>query len=152
MNDRPGPDVTEAIRALYQSSPDAERLFDWTASLGRDAYETTIDRMSEKLQISRGAAISLARQLEDVGCGDFILGRRGSTSRFRWAYSRVSLGRVASGETEELTEASDPISETEEEASEALGSEGHLTIREAKIRLAQSLGVEPSQISIEISA
>ena len=149
MNDRPGPDVVRAIRALYQNNPDATQLFDWTASLERDAYETTIDRISQKLQIARGAAINLARELEAAGCGDFIVGRRGWSSRFRWNFSRVSLGQVASGETDELTEASDPIDETEEEASE---SGRHLTIHEAKIRLAQSLGVEPSQISIEISA
>lgn len=152
MNDRPTPDVVRAIRSLYLVNPAATQLFDWTATLERDAYETTIDRISQKLQISRGAAIDLARDLETAGCGEFIVGRRGWSSRFRWAYSRVSLGLVASGEIEEPTEASDPITETEEEASEALGSERHLTIPEAKERLARSLDVEPSQISIEISA
>ena len=147
------PDVAMAIRVLYDKNPHATRLFDWTASLERDAYETTVERLSRKLEISRGRAISLARELEEAGCGDFIVGRKGWSSRFRWAYSRVSLGQVASGEAEELEEASDPISEEDEEASESQeGSERPLTIHEAKIRLAQSLGVEPSQISIEIRA
>ena len=149
MNDRPGPDVVRAIRDLYQNNPDAVRLFDWTASLERDAYETTIDRISQKLQISRGAAIDLARELEAAGCGSLILGRRGWSSRFRWKYSRVSLGQVASGEADELAEASDLIDEVEEEASEA---QQHLTIPEAKERLARAMGVEPSQISIDINA
>lgn len=152
MNDHPSPNVVAAVRAFYQENPDAERLFDWTASLERDASETTIRRMRTKLQMSRGAAISLARGLEAAGCGEFIVGRRGSPSRFRWAYSRVSLGLAASGEIEELTEAYETISETEEEASETLSSERHLTIPEAKERLARTLDVEPHQISIEINA
>ncbi len=147
------PGVAMSIRALYDENPHATRLFDWTASLERDAYETTVERLSQKLEISRGEAISLARKLEEAGCGRFIVGRKGWSSRFRWEYSRVSLGQVASGEAEELEEASDPISEEDEKASELQeGSERQLTIHEAKIRLAQSLGVEPSQISIEIRA
>ena len=153
MNATPAPDVAMAIRALYDENPHATRLFDWTASLERDAYETTVERLSRKLEISRGEAISLARELEAAGCGEFIVGRKGWSSRFRWAYSRVSLGQIASGEAAELEEASDPISEEDEEASEPQqGSERPLTIREAKIGLAQSLGVEPNQISIEIRA
>lgn len=153
MNTTLTPDVAMAIRVLYDENPHATLLFDWTASLERDAYETTVDRISRKLEISRGEAISLARELEEAGCGEFIVGRKGWASRFRWAYSRVSLGQVASGEAEELEEASDPISEEDEEASEPQkGSERNLTIHEAKIRLAHSLGVEPSQISIEIRA
>ena len=153
MNTTLIPDVAMAIRALYDENPHATLLFDWTASLQRDASETTIERISWKLDISRGEAISLARELEKAGCGEFIVGRKGWSSRFKWAYSRVSLGQVASGETEELEEPSDPISAEDEEASEPQeGSEQHLTIHEAKIRLAQSLGVEPSQISVEIRA
>ena len=153
MNAVVNPDVAMAIRALYEENPHATRLFDWTASLERDAYETTVERLIRKLGITRGEAIRLARALADAGCGEFIVGRKGWSSRFRWAYSRVNLGKVASGELDELEEASDPISEEEEEASEPQeGSERHLTIVEAKIQLAQSLGVEPSQIAIEIRA
>ncbi len=151
MNEIVNPDVAKAVRALYEENPHATRLFDWTASLERDAYETTVERFMRKLEISRGEAINLARELEEAGCGEFIVGRKGWSSRFKWAYSRVNLGLVASGEAEELEETSDPISEEEEEASEPReGGEQHLTIHMAKIRLAQSLGVEPSQISIEI--
>ena len=153
MNAIPNPEVATAIRALYQQNPHATRLFDWTASLERDVDATTVERFMRKLEITRGEAINLARELVKAGCGEFIVGRKGWSSRFSWKYSRVRLGRVASGEAEELEDVSDPISEEEEEASEPQeGSEQHLTIHQAKIRLAQSLGVEPSQISIEIRA
>lgn len=147
------PEMVSAIRTLYEQNPDARRLFDWTASLQHDATETRIDRMVSKLRIHRSAAVRLARELQDTGCGEFIIGRRGSPSRFRWAYSRVSLGQVAAGETEEIEEAYEPISEAEEDDSTPQeGEERHLTIQEAKTLLAASLGLEPSQISIEIRA
>lgn len=152
MNDNFQPATVEAVQALYDQNPHAKQLFDWTASLQRDATATTIDRISQVLEISRKAAVSLAQQLDDAGCGEFIVGRRGSPSRFEWAYSRVSLGQVAAGEAEEIEEVSDPISEKEEEASGAEGSVQPLTISSAKVLLAESLGLTPDQIEIQIRA
>ena len=152
MNNHFQPQVVTAIRTLYEQNPDARRLFDWIASLQRDTTETSISRMVVTLGISRNAAVSLARELQDAGCGEFIVGRRGSSSRFKWNCSRVSLGQAASGETDEIEEAYDPIPETEEEDAAPQGSERNLTIQGAKILLAKSLGLEPSQISIEIRA
>lgn len=152
MDNHLQPQTAAAIRSLYEQNPDATRLFDWTASLQNDTTETSIDRMVTMLGISRSAVVGLARQLQEAGCGEFIVGRRGSPSRFRWAYSRVSLGQVASGEAEEIEEAYDPIPETEEEDATPQGSERNLTIQGAKVLLARSLGLEPSQIVIEIRA
>ena len=146
------PQTATAIRELYTNNEDARRLFDWLAALQRDTTETSIDRMVKVLSTPRKSAVSLARQLEQEGCGEFIVGRRGSPSRFRWAYSRVSLGQVASGETEEIEEAYNPIPETDEEDTAPQGSDRSLTIQKAKTLLAKSLGVEPSQIAIEIRA
>ena len=152
MNDKIQTATVGPVRALYDRNPDAKRLFDWTASLKRDATETSIDRIVQVLGISRKAAISLARQLEEVGCGEFIAGRRGHPSRFVWAYSRVSLGQVAAGVADGIEEVSDPISEKEEKA---LGPEGNaqpLTISGAKVSLAKSLGLTPDKIEIQIRA
>lgn len=145
--------IVTALRSLYQRNPDARLMFDWTASLTRDATETSIDRMMAKLRLSRSAAVSLARELEEAGCGEFIVGRHGSLSRFKWAYSRVSLGRVAAGETDELEDPYEPITTEEDDSTSPEGrGNRHLTIQEAKILLAESLGLEPSQIAIEIRA
>lgn len=154
MNNHPGPETVTAIRTLYEQDSGARRLFDWVASLQRDATETSIDLIGNKVNISRGEAVSLARKLEDAGCGDFIVGRRGSLSRFKWKYSRISLGHVASGETEDIEEAHDPIREIEDEDEGEVtqDSKQHLTIHQAKVSLAESLGLEPSQIGIEIRA
>ena len=104
------------------------------------------------LGISRKAAVSLAQELKVAGCGEFIVGRRGSPSRFEWFYSRISLGQVAAGKAEEIEEVRDPISEKEEEALGPEGSAQLLTISSAKVLLAKSLGVTPAQIEIQIRA
>ena len=140
--------IIEEIRTLYTQDQVARQLFDWTASRSYDASETSIVRLTQVLRISRQDAVHLARDLERAGCGDLILGRRGGRSRFRWAYSCISLGKTAAGETDEIEEPFNPVPETEDEDNVPQ----HLTIPEAKALLAESLGLEPSQIAIEIRA
>ena len=105
--------------------------------------------MSRSLNISRGEAVALARALEATGAGQFVLGRRGSKSRFAWHYSCISLGRVAAGEMTELEAPKDPeLEETEEAGAGATQGLGSLTIADAKRRLSASLGVVESNIEI----
>ena len=145
--------VVPAIRALYKGFPAAQRLFDWMAARERDATEPTVDRMAQKIGVSRGEAVALARQLQDAHCGEFVVGRHGQPSRFRWAYSRISLGRAAAGEQADLQAASDPIAEAEEEALDPQGGSAlRLTIPQAKAALAASLGVSPANIEIIVKA
>lgn len=152
MNDQMNPTTTLAVQSLYNHNADARKLFDWMASLQRDAESTTIDRLTQKLGISRNAAVLLVRELENAGCGEFVVGRRGSRSRFRWDYSRVSLGLVASGEADEIEQVSDPISEKDEDLMTIDASGQNLTIARAKDLLAASLGLKPDQIEIQIRA
>ncbi|WP_124084904.1 hypothetical protein [Pseudogemmobacter humi] len=150
MNDDFQPDTVQAVQNLYEKNPNARKLFDWTASLKKDAAETTLERMVNVLGISRKSAVSLAHELGAAGCGRFIVGRKGAQSRFEWYYSRVSLGQVAAGETDEI----DPVScslATEAEDEESLnGEEKPLTIVSAKTLLAKSLGISAEQIEIII--
>ena len=148
MNDTLDKKIIEAVRTLYTQDQVARQMFDWTASRQKDASETSIDTLMRVLRISRRDAVQLARDLERADCGEFIVGRRGSKSRFRWAYSCISLGKTAAGETDDIEEPFDPVSETEDE-DDVLQ---RLTIQKAKALLAESLGLEPSQIAIEIRA
>ncbi len=143
------PNNVKAIQALYESDPNAKKLFDWTASLKKDAAETSLERLMSVLDISRKSAVTLAQELEEAGCGRFIVGRKGARSRFEWHYSRVSLGQVAAGETEEVEPVSDILA-TEAEEDAALSDAKPLTIASAKALLAQSLGVQPEQIEITV--
>lgn len=148
--------VIRAVREMYRSDEIARRLFDWLASCSRDAAATTIDRIGWVLRVNRGEAVALAKRLEEAGCGDFVLGRRGQKSRFRWKYSRISLGQVASGEAEEVEEPDQPLTEEEEEEENERDTRSDgadkrpLTIAEAKAMLARSLGVSEDRIEITI--
>lgn len=146
--------VIEAIRKLYRTSASAQAIFDWTASRERDATATSIDRISNRLGISRGEAVALARALEQAGCGEFVVGRRGQPSRFQWGFSCISLGQAAAGEDVKLEAAEDPLPESEEEQLEAAGAEPSqpLTLAQAKAALSKSFGVPVENIEITIKA
>lgn len=150
MNDNFQPATVKAVQALYETSPHARKLFDWTASLKNDAAETTLERLMSVLGISRKSAVVLVHELEEAGCGRFIVGRRGARSRFEWKYSRVSLGQVAAGETEEIELVSSNLATEAEEEEEVLSNPNPLTIASAKEQLALALGVKTEQIEITV--
>lgn len=150
MNDNFQPATVQAVQALYEANPHAKKLFDWTASLKKDASETSLERLMSVLDISRKSAVALAQELEKAGCGYFIVGRKGARSRFQWHYSRVSLGKVAVGETEEIEPVSSNLATEAEEEAGALSDAKPLTIASAKALLALSLGVQPDQIEITV--
>lgn len=151
------PETIRSIRQLYNTDTSAAALFDWTARRGRDTTSTSIDRICTILQLSRRDAVALARRLEEASCGEFVEGRRGHKSRFRWRYSCISLGKAASGETSKLEEPENPISDDEDDKfdlnTETQGKVESLrdfSIADAKSALAKSLGVSPSDIEIII--
>jgi hypothetical protein len=146
--------VVKAIRDLYRKDEIARRLFDQFAERERDSLATSIDRLTHLLGVSRGEAVGLSQRLQEAGCGQFIVGRRGHKSRFAWAYSCISLGQTASGETSELEEPEDPLPEAEEEASPlvTIAAPAAMNIADAKRALSLSLGVPETAIEILIRA
>lgn len=153
MNKDIAQDVITAIRALYRDDDIARDLFDQSAQRQRDALETSVDRLSHLLGISRGESVALARRLEEAGCGKFMIGRRGGKSRFEWAYSCISLGKAAAGETSAIDQIDDGISEMDDDqpavaVPTASSAPLMLTIAEAKEALARTLGVLPASIEI----
>jgi hypothetical protein len=150
----PTDDVIKKIQTLYKNNNAARRFLDGAARRLRDASANSIDLISRSLSISRGEAVSLAKALEGTGAGQFVVGRRGSKSRFVWAYSCISLGRIAAGEEAELEAPTDPEPEENEDevASEPGVTLGRLTIADAKRLLAASLGVPETNIEILVRA
>lgn len=153
------PQIIKDIQDFYKSDTSAQALFDWTAGREKDATSTSIDRMCHILNINRGAAVALARKLEEIGCGDFIAGRHSQKSRFRWKFSCISLGQAASGEQSTLAEAVNPIPESEEEAAEAgvalqtvTTMTNKLSLADAKAGLANMFGVPVANIEIIIKS
>jgi uncharacterized protein DUF262 len=93
----------DTLRQLYMESGVAKAFFDHAARRERDLSETKVDRIlvllrAEGHEFRRREIIDLFRRLQDQGCGQFVEGRRGWSSRFVWSTGITSVGRAASGE------------------------------------------------------
>ena len=53
-------------------------------------------------QFSRSQLLVVFKALNDLGCGEFKVGRRGWPSRFEWSSGIISVGRAAIGEQENV--------------------------------------------------
>lgn len=93
---------SERLRLLYSGNPTAKMLMDHFAGRQRDRAETTVDRLFERLiaegkPVTRSDLVQVFRELQGLGAGSFIVGRKGHPSRFRWSVSSVELGKAAPG-------------------------------------------------------
>lgn len=149
MNGDFGRDTVEGLQEMYASDPAARALFDWAAERKNDASETSISYMAQKAGTSEANATRLARRLDELECCQYIVGRRGGTSRVAWSYSLKSIGKAARGGKGKL----DPLDpDLAAEAVEDRGGESTLTIAQAKKRLAATFGVSPDAIEITVRA
>ena len=92
----------DTLRQLYSQNPVAKAFLDHAARRERDQSETKVDRIlvllrAEGHEFRRREIIDLFRKLQDQGCGQFVEGRRGWSSRFVWSTGITSVGRAASG-------------------------------------------------------
>jgi hypothetical protein len=157
MNNQIGSELRTAIRSFYEEDEGAKAFFDWAGARTNDAAETSVDRISQVTELSYSDARELAKGLCEIGCGAFVVGRKGWKSRIRWEFSLRTLGKAARGENIEI-EKVDPV--LIEEAAEQvdsvspsdIASNKTFTITEAKRRLAETFGVSPEAIEITIKA
>lgn len=111
--DPASPVNTPGLKKLYHENEVARALFDHFASRTNDSRATKLDRAVAVLA-ARDVRASVAdvrevfRQLEQLGCGRYVIGRRGHPSRFIWTAGLVSVGQVASGEDVEIEEVRTP--------------------------------------------
>lgn len=80
------------LAALYQTHTAAHRILDVIAARDGAPAETTVETLLQDAAVDRPAAIDALRQLAMAGCGDFIVGRRGAPTRFRWIAGMNRLG------------------------------------------------------------
>jgi hypothetical protein len=146
-------DTILELRTMFRDDPAARALFEWAAARKNDASETSIAYLAQRAETTEANATKLARRLDELGCGEYIVGRRGGTSRIVWDYSLKSIGKAAKSHQGEsaVLEPKDP--DLAAESVEDRGSaEAPLTIAQAKKRLAIALGVSPESIEIVVRA
>lgn len=107
----------EALRNFYRTDQAARAILDNLAARHQDRSETRVDRLhyaiSEEEDITRADVIRVLRQLEDLGCGAFVVGRKGRESRFAWAVGLTGVGRAAAGDATDLREVSSEATESD---------------------------------------
>ncbi len=106
-NNNPG--SLDKVRQMYAENSVAKAAFDYFATCKNNKRTTTVDRLLQVLQ-GRGNHVSytevknLLRELARLGCGEYVIGRRGHPSRLEWTVGLVSLGQVASGRRSQVEE------------------------------------------------
>ncbi|MGH7813040.1 MAG: hypothetical protein ACREQI_03450 [Candidatus Binataceae bacterium] len=114
---------TGTLRNLYQTNPAARAMLDEFAGRKSNRTETKVDNLLylkvEDRPITRGEIIQTFQQLDLMGCGTFVVGRKGHSSRFQWTVGLPSVGKAASGETVSL----EALSEEERKEAAALPEE-----------------------------
>ncbi len=110
---------------LYRDDNAAQVILDHFASRERNWSQTSVDRLqvntaTDGHPLSRGEVIAVFKRLEELGCGKFIVGRRGGASRFEWEYGMVDVGRAAAGEPAEPESISPEEKDSEEERLERM--------------------------------
>lgn len=98
----------KAINGLYLSNSSARTILKELANMPRQD-ETLIETLEKKLskthsEITRREIVTLFKALDEYGAGEFVPGRRGHPSRFRWEVDSIRLSVAGeSGKATELT-------------------------------------------------
>jgi hypothetical protein len=89
----------DTLHKLYSLRPVAHALFGAIVEAGVDQGRTTVDELIEGSGATRRQAITILRELDEAGCGEFKVGRKGHPSRLVWIGDpREIATRVVSSE------------------------------------------------------
>jgi len=108
--------ISDSLIGLYTKDAEYRKIFDYLASRSNNATETKVDRLAYVTSLPRSRVVQFMRELERLELGQFIVGRKQWPSRFRWDVGLVSVGQVASKESDEIsTDALEEVTEDEME-------------------------------------
>lgn len=102
MNGDISSDKVTLIQRLYEESEVGRRFLNWAASRQRDAAETEVITASNVTNISQKEIRTLFKEMENIGLGSLIEGRKGNRTRFSWVFSLKSIGKAATKQVTEL--------------------------------------------------
>lgn len=115
----------DVLTTIYHRNSRSRGILDYFANRQKNSKTTSVDRLQkalsdENIDLTRTEIIDFFRELEDAGCGIFVVGRKGHPTRFEWTVPLIDIGRVARGDEIEVlalsNEALDSTTVTEEEA------------------------------------
>lgn len=107
---------TQKLRDLYNNNKVVSQLCNDMATRERNQSETKLSRMIARLEkagtlVQKSEVIAAFKGLEDCGCGQYVVGRHGRSSRFVWAFSSLETCQAAQGKRESV----EPLPETDDD-------------------------------------
>ena len=126
--------IGATLAKFHKENQWAAPFFKWASNRKNDTSKTKVERLMTVTKLDRRDAINLLKKLDEIGCGKFVVGRHGQSSRMEWVYSVRSIGEAALGSKDELEELDDSPDLLEDESSQAehrltLGAERVITIK-----------------------
>lgn len=89
------------LKGLAAAQEAYSYFFEDLAGRQRNYTKTSIDTAMKISGASRQAVIELFKELEGLGFGAYVVGRRGSKTRFEWTVSMIHVGKAAIGESDD---------------------------------------------------
>jgi hypothetical protein len=136
-------DKSKLLRNLYTENESAQAILNDFAKRFRKRHLTTLDQVLNRVAgVSRSEAIRVFRSLEDIGCGEFIEGRKGHPSRFAWTDDLTAVGRAARGEVPTVSPLADEEEEDDNDKKSVFEREHPLELRDnyiARVRVPADL-------------
>lgn len=123
----------KGLKKLYLADKCARVLLDYAARRTKNSNESRVERLLKHLSegestFSRRELISSLKQLEELGVGHFIIGRRGQPSRFQWSVAMIGVGKAARGDEDVTIERVNDVETVEDDDS------GEMEVSEGSIR------------------
>ncbi len=146
------PIEAKRLQNLYVQSAVNKAAFDYFARRHRNSAGTKIERLQDILRLeghdaSRRDIIDLFKALADANCGEFVVGRKGHSSRFVWAVSMTAVGQAAAGESVTL----EKLSEEDKAAAEIdddIGMIDHKYFLRPDVEITVSLPRDASPVEV----
>lgn len=102
------------IRDLAKKNETNRAFFDRLADRSKNSRITTVDSVGRLTGGTRREIVELFKEMESLGLGAFVLGRKGGQSRFEWNARLTEVGQAAIGEADEIEQVA--AAELEEDA------------------------------------
>lgn len=102
--------------SFIDSSGVAKAFFEQLATRVKNYRTTTVDHAVRLIGRDRREVVEMFKQMEELGLGSFIVGRRTGVSRFEWSVGMVETAQAALGGKDDI--AIEPLESSELELEE----------------------------------
>jgi hypothetical protein len=96
-----------SLRRAYDRNPAVKRIMDYVANRKNNSEQLIADRLEaifarDDVPLARGEIVQAFKEFQNLGLGEFLVGRRGQPTRFRWRVQMIEAGRSARGEIDSV--------------------------------------------------